>query len=79
MFTYCVRLAINVKIIVDICDKSFLIALRRFLAKRGQSKLVLWDSFKTFKFERVKNILRNSNIEWKFDGTFTMMKALLTF
>ena len=67
MFTCCVTRAINLEITVDLCEKSLLLATRRFLAKRGgQSKLIISNNFKTLKSVRVKDFLRNNNIKWKF-------------
>ena len=66
LFTCCVTRAINFEITVDLGEELLLLAQRRFLAKRGQSKLIISDNFKTFKSERVKDFLRNNNTEWKF-------------
>ena len=43
-----------------------MLAPLRFLAKRGQSKLIISNNFKTLKSVRVKDFLRNNNIKWKF-------------
>ena len=43
-----------------------ILALRRFLAKRGRTKLIISDNFKTFKSTELKNFLRNNSIEWEF-------------
>ena len=65
-FTCWVTRATNLEITVDLGKKSLLLALGRLLAKRGQSKLIISYNFKIFKSERVKDFLRNNNIEWKF-------------
>ena len=56
-------LAINAEITIDLGEKTLLFALQRFLAKRGQSKLVISNNIET---ERIKVFLHNNNIKWKF-------------
>ena len=48
LFTCCVRRVIIFEITVDLGEKSLLLALRKFVAKQGQSKLIISDSFTTF-------------------------------
>ena len=62
LFTYCVTQELNLEIAVDLGKRFSLPALRRFLAKRGQSKLDICNNFKTFKYKRAKEFLPcNSN------------------
>ena len=45
-FTCCVTKVINLEIIVDLSGKSLFLPLRKVLAKRAQSKLVISNNLK---------------------------------
>mgnify|MGYP001800046040 FL=1 len=66
LFTCGVTRASNIELTTDQGLQSVILALRRFLAKRGRTKLIISDNFKTFKSTELKNFLRNNSIEWEF-------------
>ena len=66
LFTCGVTRASNIELTIDQGLHSVILALRRFLAKRGKMKLVISDNFQTFKSTELNNFLRNNSIEWEF-------------
>ena len=66
LFTCSVTRATHLELTSGLGHKSLILALRRFIARRGQCKLIISDNFKTFKSSIVKNYLRNHNISWQF-------------
>ena len=53
-FTCGVTRAVNIELTKDLGNESLILALRRFLAKRGKAELIISDNFKTFQSEDVK-------------------------
>ena len=66
LFTCGVTRASNIELTIDQSLHSVILAPRRFLAKRGKTKLVISDNFQTFKSTELKNFLRNNTIGWEF-------------
>ena len=66
LFTCGVTKVSNIELTIDQSLHSVILALKRFLAKRGKTKLVISDSFQTFKFTELKNFLRNNSTELEF-------------
>ncbi|GFQ67959.1 integrase catalytic domain-containing protein [Trichonephila clavata] len=80
LFTCAVTRAVNLELISDMSTKCFLLALRGFLARRGNCKVIYSDNARTFKAVEKElayfaNILKDSEfqnfvtdkgIHWKF-------------
>ncbi|GFW65083.1 integrase catalytic domain-containing protein [Trichonephila clavipes] len=80
LFTCAVTRAVHLELVSDMSTKSFLLALRRFLARRGNCKVIYSDNARTFKAAERElayfaNILKDSEfqnfvadkgINWKF-------------
>ncbi|GFQ90314.1 integrase catalytic domain-containing protein [Trichonephila clavata] len=80
LFTCAVTRAVHLELISDMSTKCFLLALRRFLARRGNCKVIYSDNARTFKAAEKElayfaNILKDSEfqnfvadkgIHWKF-------------
>ncbi|GFT26891.1 integrase catalytic domain-containing protein [Trichonephila clavipes] len=80
LFTCAVTRAVHLELVSDMSTKCFLLALRRFLARRGNCKIIYSDNARTFKAAERElayfaNILKDSEfqnfvadkgIHWKF-------------
>ncbi|GFW28513.1 integrase catalytic domain-containing protein [Trichonephila clavipes] len=80
LFTCAVTRALHLELVSDMSTKCFLLALRRFLARRGNCKVIYSDNARTFKAAERElayfaNILKDSEfqnfvadkgIHWKF-------------
>ncbi|GFX69878.1 integrase catalytic domain-containing protein [Trichonephila clavipes] len=80
LFTCAVTRAVHLELVSDMSTKCFLLALRRFLARRGNCKVIYSDNARTFKaaereLAHFANILKDSEfqnfvadkgIHWKF-------------
>ncbi|GFY27232.1 phosphatidylinositol-glycan biosynthesis class W protein [Trichonephila clavipes] len=80
LFTCAVTRAVHLELVSDMSTKCFLLALRRFLARRGNCKVIYSDNAHTFKAAKRElayfaNILKDSEfqsfvadkgIHWKF-------------
>ncbi|GFW76611.1 integrase catalytic domain-containing protein [Trichonephila clavipes] len=80
LFTCAVNHAVHLELVSDMSTKCFLLALRRFLARRGNCKVIYSDNTRTFKAAERElayfaNILKDSEfqsfvadkgIHWKF-------------
>ncbi|GFR21277.1 integrase catalytic domain-containing protein [Trichonephila clavata] len=80
LFTCAVTRAVHLELVSDMSTKCFLLALRRFLARRGNCKVIYSDNARTFKAAERElayfaNILKDSEfqnfvadkgIHWKF-------------
>ncbi|GFS76172.1 integrase catalytic domain-containing protein [Trichonephila clavipes] len=80
LFTCAVTRAVHLELVSDMSTKCFLLALRRFLARRGNCKVIYFDNARTFKAAEREltyfaNILKDSEfqsfvadkgIHWKF-------------
>ncbi|GBN00606.1 hypothetical protein AVEN_167529-1 [Araneus ventricosus] len=80
LFTCAVTRAVHLELVSDMSTKCFLLALRRFLSRRGNCKVIYSDNARTFKAAQRElayftNILKDSNfqnfvadngIHWKF-------------
>ena len=66
LFTCCVTRAVHLEITSSQGQHSLILAIRRFISRRGRCKLIISDNFKTFKSDEVKNYLRNNSISWEF-------------
>ena len=53
-FTCCVTRAVHLEVTVDVNSASVILALRRFIARRGMPRLLVSDNFKSFKSLDVK-------------------------
>ena len=65
-FTCCVTRAVHLEVTVDVNSASVILALRRFIARRGMPRLLVSDNFKSFKSLDVKNFCCKYGISWKF-------------
>ncbi|XP_054709062.1 uncharacterized protein LOC129218764 [Uloborus diversus] len=80
LFTCAVTRAVHIEVVQDMSVKSFILALRRFLARRGNTKIIFSDNAKTFrssceilksfrkiiKHPELQNFVASENIIWKF-------------
>ena len=66
LFKCGVTWAVNVELTKDLGKESLILALRRFLAKRGKVQLIRSDNFSTFQNEDVKVLSLDNYIPWKF-------------
>ena len=62
----CRNSAINLETTPNQSSDSLLLALRRFTAPRGVSKLFISDNFKSRRTKEVFGYLRSNGVEWKF-------------
>ena len=74
MFTYLTTRAPHLELAGDLSTDSFILALKRFMARRGQPKVMYSDSGSNFRgaenelgdlISKISN-LTNYNINWKF-------------
>ena len=54
LFTCCVTRAVHLELTTDVNSNSVILALRRFISRRGIPRLFISDNFKTFKSVDVK-------------------------
>uniref|UniRef100_A0A5S6QYI8 Integrase catalytic domain-containing protein n=1 Tax=Trichuris muris TaxID=70415 RepID=A0A5S6QYI8_TRIMR len=80
LFTCMTIRAVHLELVMDMSVDQFLLALRRFVARRGKPSLIQSDNFTTFKaadkevqqlfkgrnLNKVKEKLSSEGIEWKF-------------
>ena len=66
LFTCGFTRAVSIELTKDLGNESLILALRRFLLKRGKAELIVSNNFKTFQSEDVKVFLRDNYIQWKF-------------
>ena len=56
----------HIEVTPDVGSYSLKVALIRFFSRRGVSKLVISDNFKSFKSIEIKYFLRKKDIKWEF-------------
>ena len=66
LFTCCVTRAVHLELTTDVNSNSVILALRRFISRRGIPRLFISDNFKTFKSVDVKRFCNTKEIVWKF-------------
>ena len=66
LFSCATTRALHLKITQDVSANSVILALRRFMARRGNPRLFISDNFKSFKSLEVKKFLRKLRIKWSF-------------
>ena len=66
LFTCCVTRAVHLELTTDVNSNSVILALRRFISRRGIPRLFISDNFKTFKSVDVKRFCNIKEIVWKF-------------
>ena len=54
------------ELVIDYGWQSLVLALKRFISRRGTSKLFISDNFSTFESREVTNFLRRHDISWEF-------------
>ena len=54
---------LHLEITPDVSANTFILASRRFMARRGNPRLFISDNFKSFKSLEVKNFLRKLRIK----------------
>ena len=47
-------------------SSDLLLAIRRFIARKGLPRAFISDNFKTFKSKDIKHLILILNIKWKF-------------
>ena len=66
LITCAVTRAIHIEVTPDVGSYSLKLALIRFFPRRGVSKFVISDNFKSFKSIEIKDFLRKKDIKWEF-------------
>ena len=66
LITCAVTRAIHIEVTPDVGSYSLKLALIRFFSRRGVSKFVISDNFKSFKSIEIKDFLRKKDIKWEF-------------
>ena len=66
LFTCCVTRAVHLELTTNVNSNSVILALRRFISRRGIPRLFISDNFKTFKSVDVKRFCNTKEIVWKF-------------
>ncbi|GBL82134.1 hypothetical protein AVEN_252335-1 [Araneus ventricosus] len=80
LFTCAVTRAVHLELVSDMSTKCFLLALRRFLSRRGNCKVIYSDNARTFKAaqrelayftnilkdSKFQNFVADNGIHWKF-------------
>ncbi|GBL94040.1 hypothetical protein AVEN_185016-1 [Araneus ventricosus] len=80
LFTCAVTRAVHLELVSDMSTKCFLLALRRFLSRRGNCKVIYSDNARTFtaaqrelvyftnilKDSKFQNFVADNGIHWKF-------------
>ena len=66
LFTCETNRALYLEITQDVSANSVILALRRFMARRGNPRLFISDNFKSFKSLEVMKFLRKLRIRWSF-------------
>ena len=57
---------IHLEVTCDVNATSLVLALRRFISRKGIPRVIFSDNFKSFKASIVKEFCRNNFITWKF-------------
>ena len=66
LFTCAVTRAVHLELTPDESTHMLILALQRFISRRGYAKLFISDNFQSFKSKDIKNYLRKHNISWQF-------------
>ena len=66
LFTSCVTQAVHLELTTNVNSNSMILALHRFISRRGIPRLFISDNFKTFKSVDVKRFCNIKEIVWKF-------------
>ena len=57
---------VHLELVIDYRWQSLVLALKRFISRRGTSKLFISNNFSTFKSREVTDFLRHYDISWEF-------------
>ena len=57
---------VHLELVIDYRWQSLVLALKRFISRRGTSKLFISNNFSTFKSREVTDFLRHYGISWEF-------------
>ena len=66
LFTCAVTRAVHIEVTPDVGSYSLKLVLIRFFSRRGVSKLVISDNFKSLKSIEIKDFLPKKDIKWEF-------------
>ena len=66
LITCAVTRVVHIEVTPDDGSYSLKLALIRFFLRRGVSKLVISDNFKSFKSNEIKGFLRKKDTKWEF-------------
>ena len=58
--------AIHLEVTCDVNATSLVLALRRFISRKGIPRVIFSNNFKSFKASIMKEFCRNHFITWKF-------------
>ena len=64
LITCAVARAVHIEVTPDVGHYSYKLALIKFFSRRGVSKLVISDNFKSFKSIETKGFLRKKDTKW---------------
>ena len=64
LFTCCFSRSIHLELTTYVSSETFLLALRRFISKRGCSKIIVSDHFKSFKSGELKSFVGSKGVIW---------------
>ena len=66
LFTCATARSVHLELTPDMSTPTLILALRRFLARKGFPETFISENFKSFKSVILKKFLRNNKIDWKF-------------
>ena len=66
LFTCAVTRAVHIELTPNLGSTCLILALRRFISRRGLPNLVISDNFKSFKAREVKYYLKENRVKWTF-------------
>ena len=66
LFTCATTRCVHLELIPDMSTPTLILALRRFLARKGFRETFISNNFKSFKLVILKKFLQSNKIDWKF-------------
>ena len=56
----------HLELTTNVCTDSVILAIRRFIGRRGKPNHIISDNFKSFKAPTLKSFLAHQRIKWSF-------------
>ena len=66
LFTCATTRGVHLELTPDQSVPTLILALKRFVSRRGHCKLYISDNFKSFKSNELQNLMRANHIDWEF-------------